>query len=130
MKKQKKGERNLKNPKNIIMNSKYRYIIIALIVFVGVFIIGALAIGSIGTEIEQKNVTYTEFTIADKYISENGDHYYMVVSDKNKTFDIRSDTVGADIFNQLKVGNHYHFVTQNDENGQISHIIQVYNGTN
>lgn len=117
------------NLKELLLKSKYRYIIICVIIFIVVFSIGAILIQSMSNEVSNRNISYTEFTVVDKYISEEGNHYYMVISDKNETFDIRSDDVGADIFNRLQIGNHYHFATQTDES-KITHIIQVYNGTN
>ena len=94
------------------------------------FSIGALSIISLENYVSDQHVSYTEFTVVDKYVSEQGDRYYMVVSDTNETFDIRSDDVGSTIFNNLKIGQHYHFVTQKEDSNEITHIIQVYNETN
>lgn len=120
----------MKNPINKLMKTPYKYVVIFVIIFLVIFGIGVVAIQMMNNEITQENITYTEFTVVDKYVSEQGDHYYMIISDTNQTFDIRSDDVGSDIYNRLEVGQHYHFVTQKENGAKITHIIQVYNDTN
>lgn len=112
-----------------VTHTRYKYAVVAIVIAIIVFSIGVVAITSLASIVDDKQVSYTEFTVVDKYISEREDHRYIIVSDNNKSFDIFNDDVGVDIFNRLQPGKHYHFVTKEDDAGGLTHIIQVYNET-
>ena len=118
------------NPIKQIMNSKYKFLFIGSIIALIIFIIGAVFITGLDQIITDKQVTYTEFTVVDKYVNSRGDHFYMVISDQNESFEIKNDDVGTEIFNNLEVGHHYHFVTQKMDDKSVTHIIKVYNESN
>lgn len=115
------------NPIRKIMDSKYKYAIIGVIIALIIFTIGAVVITQLDSMVQEKQISYAEFTVTDKYIDEEGNHFYMVISDENETFEINNDTEGSEIFKQLEIGKHYHFVTQKEGTSETTHIIQVYN---
>lgn len=117
------------NPIKKIMDSKYRYAVIGALIAIIIFAIGAVVITQLDNVVQEKQISYAEFTVTNKYIDDKGNHFYMVISDENETFEINNDTEGAEIFKQLEVGKHYHFVTQKIGDSEITHIIQVYNET-
>lgn len=117
----------MRNPIDRIMNTKYKFIFIGSIIALVVFVIGAATIYELDAVLREKQITYEEVTVLDKYVNEDGNHFYIIISDKNETFDIRNDDDGAELFNKLEVGKHYRFVIQKDDAAQTTHIIQVYN---
>ena len=112
---------------NRIKQSKCKYILIILIVMLSVFAIGTLSIMHMSNIFHDQSINYTEFTVANKYVDNNGHHNYIIVNDKNESYDLPPDSFGRDIFNDIEVGHHYQFVTQKDDKSVVTHIIQVHN---
>lgn len=110
-----------------IMNSPCKYPIVALIIMVIVMGVGILCLDTTMNSIEKQHITYTDFTVVDKYISEDGNDEYMIVSDQGYTYVINHDNEGVALFNKIEKGVHYYFVVQNPHNDTDHiHIIQVY----
>lgn len=113
-----------------IMNTEYKYVFVGIIIMIIVFVLGALMIQGMSNVIEEQGVTYTDAIISDKYLDENNNHFYIIVDNNNRTFDIKNDDQGLKMFDKITLGQHYRFTIQNDTNSPIMHIIQVYNDTN
>lgn len=114
-----------------IQNNPCKYLIVAIIIMFIVFLIGVYCINTTMTAINEQNLEYIEFTVADKYISDDLEHHYIVVSDNNYTYIVDNDDFGEKVFNKIKTGSHYHFIVRLPYNDKENiHIIQVYNATN
>lgn len=114
-----------------IQNNPCKYLIVAIIIIFVVFLIGVYCINTTMNVINEQNLEYVEFTVADKYVSNDFDHHYIIMSEDNYTYIINNDDFGKGVFNKIKTGSHYHFIVQLPENNKDNiHIIQVYNATN
>lgn len=114
-----------------IQNNPCKYLIVAIIIMFVVFVIGVYFINTTMTVINEKNLEYVEFTVADKYISDDFDHHYIVVSEDNYTYIIDNDDFGKKVFNKIETGSHYYFIIRSPYNDKDNmHIVQVYNATN
>lgn len=113
-----------------IMDSPCKYPIVALIIMVIVMGVGILCINTTIDSIEKQHITYTDFTVVDKYINKNNGNEYMIISDQGYTYVIDHTDEGISLFNSIEKGVHYYFVVKNphDDTDHI-HIIQVYNDT-
>ena len=118
------------NPIEKIMNTKYKFAFVGIIIMIIVFVLGAMMIQGMNNVIVDQGITYTDANISNKYLDESNNHFYIVVGDNNQTFDIQNDDEGTKMYNMITVGQHYKFTIQNDTNSPIMHIIQVYNDTN
>lgn len=109
-----------------------KYIIIAIIVAIMVFVVGASAITVLTHTFDNKKIEYSDVVVADKYINNDTRHYYIVVSEEGTVYDILNFTDSDDVYNHLKIGNKYKFVTQKplSKDDNYIHIIQVFNDTN
>lgn len=117
--------------KETIQNSPYKYLFVALVIMFVVMILGTYSINTIVHAIMEHNLEYTEFTVADKYISSDDQHHYIVMSDERYMYAIDSTDEGMELYNSLNIGEHYHFVTQlPTDNNDYIHIMRVYNETN
>ena len=114
---------NLKGP--------MKYIVVAFIVLLLTFFIGSFIITSLGSALQDRNINYVDTIVADKYINNDSEHYYIVVSDDGDVFDIVNITDSEGIFNQISVGEKYRFVTKEpySVDDKYIHILQVHNGT-
>jgi hypothetical protein len=126
MSKKKKGAKYMK-----VWQGKMRYVIIAFIVLCITFFVGAFVITSLDTVIQQHNVNYVDVLVANKYINNDSEHFYIVVSENGDIFDIVNITDSEGIYKQIKVGKEYRFITEEpfSANDKYIHILQVYNGT-
>ena len=116
---------------NTIQNNPCKYLIVAIIIMFVVFLIGIYCINTTMTAINEHNLEYIEFTVTDKYISQDIQHHYAVVNEDNDTYIIDNDDYGRDLFDNINVGSHYHFIVQLPYNDHdYTHIVQVYNATN
>lgn len=117
----------LKKIKEIINNNSYvKYLLVFLIVFFISFGVNYFLIHDLENHINDKHISYKEFVVVDKYISNEGTHDYIIVSDNNNSYEIVNDKDGVNIFNRIENGHRYHFVLRNDSNCEYPHIIQVY----
>ena len=116
----------MKNLLSKIMQSRYKYCIIAVIIMVIVFILGTLIIVSMSNMVVDGQVDYTDFTVVDKHTGDN--HSYIIVSDQNETFDLPNDNFGHDIYDNIQIGKHYKFTTEKNNGSITTHIIQVNDG--
>ena len=108
-------------------NKYLKYLLVFILVFSVTFLMNYFLIYDLEYHINSKQITYTEFTVADTYVSENGHHNFIIVSNTNKSYEIFNDDDGVDIYNRIEKGHHYHFVIRNDSDCEYPHIIQVYN---
>lgn len=108
-----------------------KYIIIAVVIAVLVFAIGAFTITTLNHTLDNKQVEYSDVVIADKYINNDTQHYYIIVSESGTVYDMLNFTDSDDVYDHLKVGNKYKFVTQKplSVDDKYIHIIQVFNET-
>ena len=111
-----KRKRGKKGMKEKIWKGKRKYVIIT----------------SLDGVIQNRNVNYVDIVVADKYINNDSDHYYIVVSSNGDVFDIVNITDSEGIFKQIQVGKEYRFVTKQpfSTDDKYIHILQVYDGTN
>lgn len=118
--------------KDKIWQGNMRYIIIAIVVLVLTFAIGAFVLVSFDGMIENRNINYVDTVVADKYINNDSEHYYIVVSSDGDVFDIINTTDNKNLFDQIVVGQKYRFITKEpiSTNDKYIHILQVHNGTN
>ena len=117
--------------KEKIWKGKRKYVIIACIVLLLTFCIGAFVITSLDSVIQDHNINYVDAIVANKYINNDSEHYYIVVSDNGDVFDIVNITDSEGIFKQIQVGKEYRFVTKQpfSADDKYIHILQVYDGT-
>lgn len=120
----------MKNPIEKIMNTKYKYAFVGIIIMIIVFVLGIVMIQGMSNVIMGQEITYTDAVISNKYLDESNGHFYIVVDNNNQTFDIKKNDQGTKMYNMITIGQHYKFVIQNDTNSPMMHIIQVYNDTN
>lgn len=117
--------------KETIQNSPCKYLLVALVIMFIIMILGTYSINTIVHAITEHNLEYTEFTVVDKYISSDDQHYYIVTSDERCMYAIDNTDEGMELYNSLNIGEHYHFVTQlPTDNSDYIHIMRVYNETN
>ena len=109
-----------------------KYVIIAIIIAILVFCVGAFTITTLNHTLDDKQVEFSDVVVADKYISNDTQHYYIVVSETGTVYDILNFTDSDDVYNHLKIGNKYRFVTQKPLSAgeKYIHVIQVFNETN
>lgn len=114
-----------------VWQGKMRYIIIASIVLFVTFFVGAFVITSLDMTIQQHNINYVDALVANKYINNDSEHFYVVVSENGDIFDIVNITDSEGIYKQIQVGKKYRFITKEpfSANDNYIHILQVYNGT-
>lgn len=118
------------NPIKKIMSTKYKYAFVAAIIMIIVFVLGIIVIQGMTNVITEQGITYTDTVVSNKYLDKTNDHFYIVVGNDNKTFDIEKNDQGTKIYDAISIGQHYRFTVQNDTNSPMMHIIQVYNDTN
>jgi len=118
------------NPIKKIMSTKYKYAFVAAIIMIVVFVLGIIVIQGMTNVITEQQITYTDAIVSNKYLDESNDHFYVIVGNNNKTFDIEKSNQGTKIYDTISIGQHYRFTVQNDTNSPMMHIIQVYNDTN
>lgn len=113
-----------------IQNNPCKYLIVAIIIMFVAFLIGIYCINTTMSVINEQNLEYIEFTVADKYVSDDFEHHYIIMSEENDTYIIDNDDFGRGVFNKIATGSHYHFIVQLPKNDKDKiHIIQVYNAT-
>ena len=117
--------------KEKIWKGNRKYVVIALIVLILTFSIGAFVITSLDGMMNAKNIDYVDTVVADKYINNNSDHYYVIVSQNGDLFDIVNITDDKGLYDQIIVGKEYRFVTKApySVDDKYIHILQVHNGT-
>lgn len=117
--------------KDTIWKGYKKYLIIGLIVLILTFSIGSFVIVSLDEAIQQHNVNYVDAVVANKYIDNNSEHYYIVVSEAGDVFDIVNITDNDGIYKQIQIGKQYRFITKEpfSADDKYIHILQVYNGT-
>lgn len=118
------------NPIKKIMSTRYKYAFVAAIIMIVVFVLGIIVIQGMANVITEQQITYTDTVVSNKYLDESNDHFYIIVGNDNKTFDIEKNSQGTKIYNTISIGQHYRFTVRNDTNSPMMHIIQVYNDTN
>ena len=117
--------------KDKIWQGKMKYFIIAIVILVVTFVVGGIAITTLTHTFENNNVDYTNVLVTDKYAdTNNSTHHFIIVSDNQQLFDIMDVPNGDRIYDNIEVGKTYHFVTEQDENNKLIHIVEVFNGTN
>ena len=117
--------------KETIQNSPYKYLLVALVIMFIIMILGTYSINTIVHAITEHNLEYTEFTVVDKYISSDDQHYCIVTNDEKCMYAIDNTDEGTELYNSLNIGEHYRFVTQlPTDNSDYIHIMRVYNETN
>ena len=109
-----------------------KYLLIAIIVVFLVFSIGALFITTMDGVLQTKQIEYSNVVVKDKYINNDSQHYYVVVSESGDVYDILNSTESNEIYDNLQVGSKYKLVTQKpiSDKDKYIHIIQVFNETN
>lgn len=117
--------------KEKIWQSNMRYVIVAIIVLLLTFAIGAFVILSLDGILENKSIDYVDTVVADKYINNDSEHYYVIVSQEGDLFDIINITDSEGLYNQISIGHKYRFITKQpfSTDNKYIHIIQVHNGT-
>lgn len=120
----------MNNPIRKIMSTRYKYVFVAVIIMIIVFVLGAVVIQGMNNIVADQSVTYTDTVVLNKYLDESNGRFYVVVGNNNQTFDIVNDNQGTKMFDKIATGKHYRFVIQNDTKTPMMHIIQVYNDTN
>ena len=118
------------NPIKKIMSTKYKYAFVAVIIMIIVFVLGIIVIQGMTNVITEQGITYTDTIVSNKYLDKSNDHFYVIVGNDNKTFDIEKNDQGTKIYDTISIGQHYRFTVQNDTKSPMMHIIQVYNDTN
>lgn len=111
-----------------IWEGNCRYVIIALVVLILTFVVGAFFIDSLNYVIQDKNVNYTDVIVANKYIDNDSEHFFVVVSEQGDVYDIVNITDGKDIFNSIEVGKHYRFIIKEplSVDDKYIHILEVH----
>lgn len=128
----KKIQEKIKN--NILDKTWKRCVVVFLIIFLLVVVGGALSIDYLGHVIMDKNVHVDTIIVKDKFIgNDTQDDYYIITDMNNKTYIIDNNDMGYDkqIYNTIKVGEKYR-VTMRDSPNDTSmniHILQVHNDT-
>ena len=117
--------------KEKIWQGKMKYIIVAVIILLLTFAIGAFTIISLDAILTDKEIGYVDAIVADKYINNDSEHYYIIVSQDGNLFDIVNITDNDELYNQIVVGQKYRFVTKEpfSVDDKYIHILQVHNGT-
>lgn len=118
------------NPIKKIMSTKYKYAFVAAIIMIVVFLLGIVVIQGMTNVITEQQITYTNTIVSNKFLDESNDHFYIIVGNDNKTFDIEKNNQGTKIYDAISIGQHYRFTVRNDTSSPMMHIIQVYNDTN
>lgn len=118
------------NPIKKIMSTKYKYAFVAAIIMIVMFVLGVIVIQGMTNVITEQKITYTDTIVSGKYLDESNGHFYIVVGNDNKTFDIEKNNQGTKIYDAISTGQHYRFIVRNNTNSPIMDIIQVYNDTN
>ena len=77
------------NPIKKIMSTKYKYAFVAAIIMIVMFVLGVIVIQGMINVITEQQITYTDTIVSDKYLDESNGHFYIVVGNDNKTFDIQ-----------------------------------------
>ena len=113
-----------------IMSTKYKYVFVGVIIMIVVFILGVVVIQGMSNVITEQGITYTDTVVSNKYLDKSNGHFYVVVGDDNRTFDIENNDQGTKMYDTIEIGKHYKFTVQNDTHSPMIHIIQVYNDTN
>ena len=117
--------------KEKIWQGKMKYIIVAVIILLLTFAVGAFTIISLDGILTDKEIGYVDAIVADKYINNDSEHYYIIVSQDGNLFDIVNITDNDKLYNQIIVGQKYRFVTKEpySVDDKYIHILQVHNGT-
>lgn len=117
--------------KERIWQGKMKYGIIAIIILLLTFAIGSFIIISLDGILENKQISYVDAVVADKYINNDSEHYYIIVSQDGNLFDIVNITDNDKLYNQIVVGQKYRFITKEpfSVDDKYIHILQVHNGT-
>lgn len=118
------------NPIKKIMSTKYKYVFVAAIIMIVVFVLGIIVIQGMTNMLTEQQITYTDTIVSGKYLDESNGHFYIIVGSDNKTFDIERNNQGTKIYDAISTGQHYRFIVRNNTNSPIMDIIQVYNDTN
>lgn len=118
--------------KDKIWKGKRKYITIVVIFIILTFAVGAFIISSLDGLMDARNVNYVDAIVADKYINNDSDHYYVIVSSNGDLFDIVNISNTKELYNQIAIGKEYRFVTKQpfSADDKYIHILQVHNGTN
>ena len=114
-----------------IWQGKMKYIIVAIIVLLLTFAIGAFVIVSLDGMLDVRGIEYVDAVVADKYVNNDSQHYYIIVSQDGNLFDIVNITDNDELYNQIVVGQKYRFITKEpfSVDDKYIHILQVHNGT-
>ncbi|MBR3208754.1 MAG: hypothetical protein IKF82_00640 [Bacilli bacterium] len=114
------------------IEGKFKYALIALIVSMLVFVAGAIIITSITNTIEDKHVDYLDVVVTDKKITNDSNHYYVIIDETGQAFDIINMSNSRKIYNHIEVGKEYRFVIKKplSVNDTYIHIVQVYDAQN
>lgn len=117
--------------KEKIWQGNIKYVIIAIIVLLLTFAIGAFVISSLDGMLVNKSIDYVDTVVADKYINNDTEHYYVIVDQQGNLFDIINITDNEGLYNQISIGHKYRFITKQpfSTDDKYIHIIQVHNGT-
>ena len=117
--------------KEKIWQGNRKYIVIAIIVLILTFAIGAFVITSLDGLMNVRNVNSADVMVVDKYLNNDTAHRYIIVSSDGNLFDIVNITNTKELYDQISVGKEYRFVTKQpfSEDDKYIHILQVYNGT-
>jgi hypothetical protein len=117
--------------KEKIWKGRSKYCIIAIIILILTFSIGSFVIVSLDGMLTNKEIDYVDAVVADKYINNDSEHYYVIVSQDGDLFDIINITDNAGLYEKITVGGKYRFITKQpySENDNYIHIVQVHNGT-
>ena len=65
-----------------------KYVIIAIIIIVFVFLVGAFVITSLDNIVADSQVEDVKVIVAKKYISNDTQHHFVIVSDEGVMYDI------------------------------------------
>ena len=93
------------NPIKKIMSTKYKYAFVAAIIMIVVFLLGIVVIQGMTNVITEQQITYTDTIVSNKFLDESNDHFYIIVGNDNKTFDIDTEEFLAMIDEELYAEN-------------------------
>lgn len=118
----------MKNLIKQIMQSKYRFLFVGILIVLFVFVIGATTIILLSDVVEHENVYYEDVLVKDKYVDNNTDRY-VIVNDKFQDFEALNDRSGAKLYNQIQVGQRYNMIAHDSFDHTFIHVVRADNAT-
>ncbi len=119
----------MKNLIKKIMQSKYRFVFIWVLIVLFVSLVGATTIILLSDVVTHDNIYYENVLVQDKYVDNNTGRY-VIVNDKFQDFEALNDRQGSELYDQIQIGQRYNIVAHESFDHTFIHIARAYNATN